>query len=107
MDKKKEKQGGYPLVFIGLVLVAVVVLFAYCTNKDGSGSVKSPTPSATVTPMKPVSQLGAQPPNFSGSPNAAVTLEEFADFQCPSCGQTYPVMHEIQQIYGPRIKFIF
>jgi protein-disulfide isomerase len=36
-----------------------------------------------------------------------VTLEEFADFQCPSCGQVYPAMHEIQSMYGPRIKFIF
>jgi len=42
-----------------------------------------------------------------GSPTAAVTVEEFADFQCPSCGATHPAMKEIQQIYGSRIKFIF
>jgi len=42
-----------------------------------------------------------------GSPTAAVTVEEFADFQCPSCAQSHPVLKEIQQIYGSRIKFIF
>ena len=42
-----------------------------------------------------------------GSPTATVTLEEFADFQCPSCGLTHPVMKQIQGIFGQRIKFIF
>jgi len=42
-----------------------------------------------------------------GSPTATVTLEEFADFQCPSCGDKHPVMKQIQSIYGSRIKFIF
>ncbi|MEP6703392.1 MAG: thioredoxin domain-containing protein, partial [Acidobacteriota bacterium] len=38
---------------------------------------------------------------------AVVTVEEFADFQCPTCGSTHPVMKEIQSTYGSRIKFIF
>jgi protein-disulfide isomerase len=109
MDKKKEKQSGIPLVVIGIVLVGAVVLFAWCSNsKNGNTNnarvTPTPAPKATVNPNTP---LGAQPPNMLGSPNASVTVEEFADFQCPSCGQTYPVLHEIQSMYGPRIKFIF
>jgi protein-disulfide isomerase len=42
-----------------------------------------------------------------GSPTATVTVEEFADFQCPSCGDKFPVLKQIQSIYGSRIKFIF
>jgi protein-disulfide isomerase len=108
MDKKKEKQSGIPLVVIGIVLVGAVVLFAWCSRNPTSPRGGTPTPAPTKTPISNVNApLGAQPPNMLGSPNASVTVEEFADFQCPSCGQTYPVLHEIQSMYGPRIKFIF
>lgn len=45
--------------------------------------------------------------NVLGSPTATVTVEEFADYQCPACGSTYPTMKEIQSVYGDRIKFVF
>jgi protein-disulfide isomerase len=51
--------------------------------------------------------MGAQPPNMLGSPNSSVTVEEFADFQCPTCGVMHPKMKELNSIYGSRIKFIF
>jgi protein-disulfide isomerase len=110
MDKKKEKQSGIPLVVIGIVLVGAVVLFAWCSSsKNGPprANTNNNANTPTKTPIPTVPQIGANPPNMLGSPNASVTVEEFADFQCPSCGQTYPVLHEIQSLYGPRIKFIF
>jgi protein-disulfide isomerase len=51
--------------------------------------------------------LGAQPPNFLGSANASVTVEEFADFQCGACASVHPKMKQLSSIYGSRIKFIF
>jgi protein-disulfide isomerase len=42
-----------------------------------------------------------------GSPNAKVTVEEFADFQCGSCAATHPIMNEIKAMYGTRIHFIY
>ncbi len=51
--------------------------------------------------------LGAQPPNMLGSQNASVTVEEFADFQCPTCGVMHPKVKEVVSTYGSRIKFIF
>ncbi|MBA2736139.1 MAG: thioredoxin domain-containing protein [Pyrinomonadaceae bacterium] len=50
---------------------------------------------------------GAQPPNMLGSPTASVTVEEFADFQCPSCAQVHSIMKSVQSTYGNRIKFIY
>ncbi|HEX3101059.1 MAG TPA: thioredoxin domain-containing protein, partial [Pyrinomonadaceae bacterium] len=50
---------------------------------------------------------GAEPPNLAGGPTAAVTLEEFADYQCPTCGAKYPVFDEIKSTYGNRVRFIF
>jgi protein-disulfide isomerase len=50
---------------------------------------------------------GAQPPNMLGSPSATVTVEEFADFQCPSCAQVHTIIKNVQSVYGNRIKFIY
>ena len=100
-----------PVIFIVLVLVGAVLLFWWFFSSSRTPPGKgTPTPLATAvrTPAIPANAPpGAQPPNFLGSQNASVTVEEFADFQCPSCGATHPVMKQIQSMYGPRIKFIF
>lgn len=38
-----------------------------------------------------------------GSPQAQVTIEEFADFQCPACGQAYLLVKELQSRFGERV----
>lgn len=41
-----------------------------------------------------------------GDPNAPYTIVEFADFQCPYCGQIAPQLHEL--VYeNPNIKVLF
>lgn len=100
------------MVIVLVAVVAVIVGLLYYNgskgptdrsqNKNTPGTnANKPAPAPTNVP------LGATPPNYLGSPNAAVTVEEFADFQCPSCGATHPVMKQIQGIFGQRIKFIY
>jgi protein-disulfide isomerase len=72
-------------------------------GSTNSNSVKPPK-SNTIPPNAPP---GAQPPNQQGSASAAVTLEEFADFQCPQCALQQPNMDEIKSMYGTRLRFIF
>jgi len=99
-----------PVVIIGIVLVAVIggAWYLYSQSKPATNANAKPgsTPAkaATVPPNAPT---GANPPNMLGSPTAVVTVEEFADFQCPTCGSTHPVMKEIQSTYGSKIRFIF
>ena len=50
---------------------------------------------------------GAQPPHIRGNPNAPVTLEEFGDFQCPTCGLFYTELKKIEEEYGDRLRVIF
>lgn len=103
-----KKSSGTPLIIIVLVLVVAVILGAFYYNSSRTPTARpGPTPSGTKTPIPQVSQVGAQPPNFLGSQNASVTIEEFADFQCGSCAASHPILKQVQSIYGQRIKFIF
>jgi protein-disulfide isomerase len=43
--------------------------------------------------------------HVTGDPNAAVTLTEYSDFQCPACGAFYPVLKEVLTKYGDKIRF--
>jgi protein-disulfide isomerase/rhodanese-related sulfurtransferase/uncharacterized membrane protein len=45
--------------------------------------------------------------HMTGNPAAALTVVEFGDFECPACGNEEPVVREILQKYGARIRFIF
>lgn len=43
--------------------------------------------------------------HIKGNPEAAVTLVEYSDFQCPACAQFYPVINEIIEEFGGDLRF--
>ena len=102
------------MIIVFVLLAALIVGgFYYMSSKstpataNGNKNTNKSTPAKDASAIPANAPQGAQPPDFTGSPNAAVVLEEFADFQCPSCGQMHPIMKQVQSIYGTRIKFIF
>lgn len=42
-----------------------------------------------------------------GPEAANVTLVEYGDYECPSCGQAYPIVKRIQQQFEDRLRFVF
>ena len=42
-----------------------------------------------------------------GPPDAAVTLVEYGDYECPHCGRAHPIVKEIQKRLGSRLRFVF
>jgi len=42
-----------------------------------------------------------------GPTDQKVTLIEYGDFQCPGCGQMYPIVHDITEKYKDKVTFIF
>jgi protein-disulfide isomerase len=42
-----------------------------------------------------------------GPATAPVTLVEYGDYECPYCGAAYPIVKEIQQRLGDRLRFVF
>ena len=45
--------------------------------------------------------------HIRGNPGAAVTLEEFGDFQCPPCGQFATFGEELLKEYDSRLRIVF
>ncbi len=42
-----------------------------------------------------------------GAGTSGVTLVEYGDFQCPACGQYFPILQQVKQKYGDEITFQF
>ena len=42
-----------------------------------------------------------------GGANAAVTLVEYSDFQCPFCAQVMPTLKRVQETYGDRVRIVW
>lgn len=42
-----------------------------------------------------------------GNPEAEVTLIEYSDFQCPTCGAYHPVISQLTQEFGDKVKFVY
>lgn len=73
-----------------LLSSASVLLFAACVDTTG------------------ISKTTTRPPHPKSNANAAVTVEEFADFQCPACKAAHTVILEpLLEKYGKNIRFEF
>ena len=45
--------------------------------------------------------------HIQGPATAKATLVEYGDYQCPYCLQAYPIMLDIQQYMGDRMRLVF
>jgi protein-disulfide isomerase len=45
--------------------------------------------------------------HLQGPADAAVTLVEYGDYECPYCGAAYPIIKEVQARMGDRLRFVF
>lgn len=115
-NKNVNNNSGLPFIIIGIVLLVVVVggWYLYSSSNRNkktpvaSGNTNTPANTARPNNTPLVSNIqGAQPPNYKGAQNSAVVVEEFADYQCPTCATMHPVMNEVSSLYGSRIKFIY
>jgi protein-disulfide isomerase len=51
--------------------------------------------------------VSASRDHIAGSDQAAATLVEYGDYQCPFCGAAYPIVKKIQQKFGKDLRFVF
>ena len=56
-----------------------------------------------VTLRPPVTPEG----HIQGPEDAAVTLVEYGDYECPHCGRAYSIIKRVQKHFGKRLRFVF
>ncbi len=89
-----------PFIIIALVLIGAI-LGGYGFYRS---RVQELTRQTSVEPAEP----GGLEPHARGDANAPVTVEEFGDFQCPSCGLVFTTLHALEQEYGKeKLRVIF
>src|SRR6184192_4734883 len=59
--------------------------------------------SATASLTPPVGERDHQ----QGPETAPVTVVEYGDYECPYCGEAYPIVKEVQARMGDRLRFVF
>ncbi len=106
-----------PLAIILGVLVVVVAAgwFIWRDARGGgntSGATRSDVNNASTTggatSLPTTAPLtGATPPHVKGAAQAPVTIEEFADLQCPSCSVMNVELQKVMSEYGSRVRLIF
>ena len=107
---ENNNKSSLPVAIIGIVLLVALGAgwWFYNNSKSGTGT----TSNKTATPEKNWNEIFTKAPSggtnwTKGSPTAAVTIEEFADFQCPTCAQMHPKVNEIRNVFGDRVRIVF
>lgn len=57
-------------------------------------------------PAQPIQNISVDDDPARGDANAAVTVIEFTDFQCPACAAMHPVLEEVLKSYGNKVRFV-
>ena len=57
-------------------------------------------------PPLPVQSISVDDDPVRGDANAAVTIVEFTDFQCPSCAAMQPILDEVLKSYGTKVRLV-
>src|SRR5882762_10543178 len=68
------------------------------TSKEATEKYQAPKLEVPVTPERD---------HIEGPANAALTLVEYGDYQCPFCGAAYPEVKKVQKELGSKLRFVF
>ncbi|HUC01343.1 MAG TPA: thioredoxin domain-containing protein [Candidatus Paceibacterota bacterium] len=87
------------VIFLVVVTVAVIIAGAYSsgnsTDTTNGNFVATTVPAITSADWT------------EGNPNAKVSLIEYGDFECPACGDYFPIMQQLFSNYSSTVLFVF
>jgi protein-disulfide isomerase len=91
--------------YLPFVIVAVVAL---ATLGSGALLYRAKQPHLLSIPEdKTVGKSDTDSAHIRGNPDAPVTLEEYADFQCPPCGMFAAFLGQLEKEYDSRLRVVF
>lgn len=90
-----------PIIVIVLAVAVAAGIAFYLSRQSTTSSASS---NGTEAPVVAANPGGG---HIRGKATATVTLVEFGDYQCPSCGFYYPMVEELLKRYPDKVKLEF
>lgn len=87
------------LAFIAVCLLVFGVLIF--NNKGSNVSVDKVDPAKVITDNNPL------PDHVFGTTAKKTVLIEYGDFQCPACGNLYPILKPLKEYYKDQLTFVY
>src|ERR1700685_1985268 len=84
--------------FVILIIGGLIIAGIYSSGSSGSSSngfVSTSAPTITSADWS------------EGNPNAKVTVIEYGDFECPACGEYFPIMQQLLANFSSTVLFVF
>lgn len=91
------------------VLLIVVVIFFIATidwNSDLGNQNNFTVADVSVAPVNDPRLIRSHTPVF-GNSDAPVKIVEFSDFECPFCGEAFPVVRSLLNKHGDSIQYAY
>jgi protein-disulfide isomerase/rhodanese-related sulfurtransferase len=88
---------------VGVAALLIGIPAFYQLAEHGEAPPPPPPPANDQT----ADRLVRPDSHVAGNPHAALTVVEFGDLECPSCGREEPVAKEIRAKYANQIRFVF
>lgn len=100
------------VIFILIGTIFLIQIFSYSdqinlNNIKTDGITQKSIISDVPLSIIPRNQIETSDDPSFGNPDATVVIVEFGDFECPFCGQAFPVIREMQTEFKDQILFIW
>lgn len=101
------------LTLIGFVFLLVMMVQGIDLGSSKSTTKTSATPPANTNTVTPPSKVDAADITIGdddyvrGNPDAAVTVVEFTDLECPFCKKFHPSIKNVFEANGDNVRWVF
>ncbi len=104
-QKVTKKSGRSSRLLIGVLLViGIFALWQIFNSKESKAPTDASKESVVIAP-NPL--LAVQEDDWvRGDKEASVTLVEYLDFECEACGAYYPIVKQLEEEFGGKLKVV-
>lgn len=109
--------GIFVVLFAGMFLVVAIVFLAGLIASTSQPETDNPLAGFSTKDQTSIGLIGktiSGPATVAtsddpaiGNASAALTIVAFEDFQCPFCGEMFPIIREIIAKYESKVRFIY